>query len=392
MAAFPASVAAYGKPGGGEWTAGDRLVLTDLGRTLRAIATDGPDAFYKGWIADRIAEDMKANGGLITKEDLAAYQAKRTAARARHVSRLRHHLDAAAQLRRRGADRDAQHPRAAEPEADEGPADRPALHLQAEAMRRAYLDRARFLGDPDFGEIPVARLTSKSAREAGRRLDRHAARLRAAPSSARTSSAPRRRRSPTRPRISRCSTGTAWPSPTPTRSKAASARTSSSRARASCSTTRWATSTRSRATTNATGDIGTPANLIAPGKRMLSSMTPTIVTKNGKVVLVTGSPGRPHDHQHRADRRARRHGVRPDRPRSGRPAAHPPSVDAGPDFVRGRPAEAAGHLGFEGAWARARSPRRVRATRTRSGSPPTGPPTACPTRDRPTARRPSPSI
>ena len=76
MAPFPASVAAYGKPGGGEWAAGDRLVLTDLGRTLRAIATEGPDVFYKGWIADRIAEDMKANGGLITKEDLAAYQAK----------------------------------------------------------------------------------------------------------------------------------------------------------------------------------------------------------------------------------------------------------------------------------------------------------------------------
>ena len=52
MAQFPASVAAYGKPGGGEWAAGDRLVLKDLGKTLRAIATDGPDAFYKGWIAD----------------------------------------------------------------------------------------------------------------------------------------------------------------------------------------------------------------------------------------------------------------------------------------------------------------------------------------------------
>ena len=44
-------------------------------------------------------------------------------------------------------------------------------------------------------------------------------------------------------------------------------------------------------TTNLTGDIGTPANVIAPGKRMLSSMTPTIVVKNGKVVLITGSPG-----------------------------------------------------------------------------------------------------
>ena len=76
MAQFPASVAAYGKPGGGGWAPGDRLVLTDLGRTLRAIATEGPDAFYQGWIADRIAADMKANGGLITKADLAAYRAK----------------------------------------------------------------------------------------------------------------------------------------------------------------------------------------------------------------------------------------------------------------------------------------------------------------------------
>ena len=56
--------------------AGDRLVLGDLAKTLRAIADDGADVFYKGWIADRIADDMKANGGLITKDDLAAYQAK----------------------------------------------------------------------------------------------------------------------------------------------------------------------------------------------------------------------------------------------------------------------------------------------------------------------------
>ena len=66
MAPFPASLAAFGKPGGGDWVEGDRLVQSDLAKTLRAIAKDGPNAFYKGWIADRIAEDMKANGGLIT--------------------------------------------------------------------------------------------------------------------------------------------------------------------------------------------------------------------------------------------------------------------------------------------------------------------------------------
>src|SRR5687768_5786965 len=76
MATFPASVAAYGKPGDGEWQAGERLVLKDLGKTLRAIAEDGPDAFYTGWIADALAADMKANGGLITKEDLSKYEAK----------------------------------------------------------------------------------------------------------------------------------------------------------------------------------------------------------------------------------------------------------------------------------------------------------------------------
>ncbi len=76
MGRFPSSVEAYGKPGGGAWIAGDRLVLKDLAKTLRAIASDGPDVFYKGWIADRIAEDMASNGGLITKRDLAEYEAK----------------------------------------------------------------------------------------------------------------------------------------------------------------------------------------------------------------------------------------------------------------------------------------------------------------------------
>jgi len=72
MGKFPASVAAYGKAGGGTWVGGDKIVLTDLGKTLRAIATDGPNAFYTGWIADLIACDMKAKCGLITKKHLSA--------------------------------------------------------------------------------------------------------------------------------------------------------------------------------------------------------------------------------------------------------------------------------------------------------------------------------
>ena len=63
----------------------------------------------------------------------------------------------------------------------------PALHLEIEAMRRAFLDRARFLGDPDFVDVPVAKLTSKEHAQDRRRVDRSRRRRRAASSSARTS-------------------------------------------------------------------------------------------------------------------------------------------------------------------------------------------------------------
>jgi gamma-glutamyltranspeptidase/glutathione hydrolase len=164
MKEFPASAAAYSKPGGGAWADGDRLVLPDLSKSLAAIA-ESPDAFYTGWIADRIAEDMAANGGLISKADLAAYQAvERAPVRGTFlgheiismpppssggvalIEMLNILEEMGIQKTKRGS---------AE-----------SLHLVTEAMRRAFLDRARFLGDPDFVEVPVQKLTSKQhARE-----------------------------------------------------------------------------------------------------------------------------------------------------------------------------------------------------------------------------------
>jgi gamma-glutamyltranspeptidase / glutathione hydrolase len=161
MAPYPTSVAAYGKPGGGQWAAGDTIVLRDLARSLRAIATKGPDAFYTGWIADSIAAAMARNGGLISKKDLAVYRAKaRTPIRGTY----------------RGYDLIAMPPPSSGgvtmvemlnmleqfdlPKMESQSAD--ALHLEIEAMRRGYLDRARYLGDPDFVSMPVARLTSKT--------------------------------------------------------------------------------------------------------------------------------------------------------------------------------------------------------------------------------------
>ncbi len=289
MTKYPASVAAYGKPGGGEWVAGETIVLRDLGRTLRAIATKGPNAFYTGWIADSIAATMSRNGGLISKRDLAAYQAKmRTPLHGTY----------------RGYDLITMPPPTSggvtmlemlnilerfdlAKLGDLSPA---ALHVEIEAMRRGYLDRARYLGDPDFVKMPVARLTSKTyAKSLAASID---------------------------PSHASSSVELGHDIVTQVASTEDDETTQFSivdRAGNAVSNTftleglfgshvvvdgagfilnnEMGDFNKKPGETNLTGDIGTPANLIAPGKRMLSSMSPTIVTKNGKLFMVTGSPG-----------------------------------------------------------------------------------------------------
>ena len=288
MGKFPASLAAYGKPGGGPWQAGDRITLADLGNTLRAIATDGPDAFYKGWIADRIEEDMNANGGLITKKDLAAYRAK-----------IRKPLRGSY----RGFDVISMPPPSSGGVAllemlnivepfnlkSKGLLTAPALHLQIEAMRRAYLDRARHLGDPDFVNVPVKRLTSKRhARAAAASID---------PAGASSS-------------VDLGRGIVTTPPPESDETTHFSVMDRSGMAVVSTYTLEGSYGSRvvvkgagfllnnemgdfnrKPGETNLTGDIGTAANVIEPGKRMLSSMTPTMVIRDGKVVLLTGTPG-----------------------------------------------------------------------------------------------------
>lgn len=288
MKPFPASVAAYGKPGGGEWQAGDRIVLMDLGRTLRAIATDGPEAFYRGWISDRIADDLAVHGGIITREDLAAYEAK-VRAPVRGTYKGYEILSMAppssggtalVQMLNLVEPLDlARHPRLAPL----------TLHWLIEARRLAFLDRARHLGDPDFVAVPVARLTAKA----------HADSLRAfiAPDHAGNS----------------VELGKDIVTVTESESDETTHFSVLDRNGLAVSTTttleggygshvvvegagfllnnEMGDFNRKPGETNTRGDIGTAANLIAPGKRMLSSMTPTIVRKDGRAVLITGSPG-----------------------------------------------------------------------------------------------------
>jgi gamma-glutamyltranspeptidase / glutathione hydrolase len=288
MGRFPASVAAYAKPGGGKWAGGDRIVLKDLGRTLRAIANDGPDVFYKGWIADRIADDMAANGGLITREDLAKYEAKerppvRGTYRGYEIVSMGPPSSGGValiemlnilepfDLKSKGRD-------AAE-----------TVHLEVEAMRRAYLDRARFLGDSDFVDVPVAKLVSKEhARTVGADID---------PDKASSSVA-----------LGKDIVTRAQSEPDETTHFSVIDRDGMAVSNTFTLEGGYGSKVVVKGTgfllnnemgdfnkhpglTDEEGTIGTPANLIDPGKRMLSSMTPTMVTKDGKLVLITGSPG-----------------------------------------------------------------------------------------------------
>jgi gamma-glutamyltranspeptidase / glutathione hydrolase len=285
---YPATGAAYGKPGGAEWSAGDTLRLPLLAKTLQAIADQGPDAFYQGWIADRIAADMAAHDGLITKRDLANYRAvERPPVRGAFLgyevigmpppsSGGIAILEALHILERFDI---GHRPRYA-PE---------TLHLIIEAMRRAFLDRAQYLGDTDFGPVPIAKLTSPAhAREMASTIDTTRASSSVALAHGRF------------PIDEHESTQTTHFSVVDGDGNAVSN---------TYTLEQWYGSgivvdgagfflnnemgdfNGKPGLTNLQGDIGTPPNTIAPGKRMLSSMSPTIVTRNGTLFLVTGSPG-----------------------------------------------------------------------------------------------------
>jgi len=286
FAPFPASVAAYGKKNGKPWRAGEVLRLPDLARTLTAIADGGADAFYTGWIADSLDAQMRANGGAITKRDLAEYRAVQR--EPLHGSYLGYEIIAMPppssggtvlievlnQLEALGADRFAR-------------TSTDYLHLRIEAARRAYLDRARFLGDPDFGPVPVERLTAKTyADSLARTIDPN----RATNSVALGGSL-----------VTRSETmQTTHYSVVDAEGNAVAVTYTLEGGYGSGVVVRGAgfllnnemgDFNKKAGYTSTRGDIGTPPNLIAPGKRMLSSMTPTILAKDGTLALVTGSPG-----------------------------------------------------------------------------------------------------
>jgi gamma-glutamyltranspeptidase/glutathione hydrolase len=280
------AVRVFSPPGKSTWSAGDLLVQKDLGATLRRIAEDGPDAFYKGPIADMIAAEMKAGNGLITREDLEAYTAK--ARKPIHTTYRGHDVYAPPPASSGGITLSLMlnmlEPMDLRTKGRWSPE---TLHAMIETMRRAYHERAKYLGDTDFVNVPIAKLTSKEyARELAKTIDP----LHATKSEDLAKDIP----------LSAESENTTHFSVIDAHGMAVSNTYTLERSYGSGIVVRGAGLLLNNemgdfnwfpGVTTRTGTIGTEPNQVGPGKRMLSSMTPTIVARDGKVRIVTGSPG-----------------------------------------------------------------------------------------------------
>lgn len=156
----PASLKKFYKPDGSNYEVGELFKQPDLAWTLTQIAEHGVDAFYKGNVAEKIVADMEAHNGLITMEDLAAYKVlEREPVR----GTFRGYDIAAIPAPSSGGTHVIEMLNILEnfPLSEMGPGSASALHVTAEAMKLAYADRSKYLGDPDFVEIPTEALVSK---------------------------------------------------------------------------------------------------------------------------------------------------------------------------------------------------------------------------------------
>ena len=161
LSANPASRAKFYKPDGSNYEVGDLYRQPDLAWTLEQIAEGGADAFYKGEIARRIAADMAKYNGLITMEDLANY---RVTEREPVRGTFRGYDIAAMSAPSSGGMHIVQMLNIFEnfPLKEMGYGSTDAMHVMAESMKLAYADRSKYLGDPDYLDLPVAALTSKA--------------------------------------------------------------------------------------------------------------------------------------------------------------------------------------------------------------------------------------
>lgn len=294
LARFPASAAIF-LPNGKPLGEGDQLRQPDLARTLGQIARHGAAAFYGGPIADAIDADMRAHGGIVTKADLAAYRPR---VRRPITGTYGEYEILVAPPPSSGGIVLLEILNILEPYdlAGTGTLSSKTIHLMTEAERRAYADRAALLGDPDFFPVPVDALISK---QYALRRGADIVPGRATPSSAVGPGNPLADR-PTRAALSAESPDTTHFAVVD-RWRNIVAFTTTLNDRFGCKAVVGGTgivlndemddfSTKPGAP-NLYNLVGGEANAIAPGKRPLSSMCPTIVLKDARPYLVLGTPG-----------------------------------------------------------------------------------------------------
>ncbi|MXX35034.1 MAG: gamma-glutamyltransferase [Gemmatimonadetes bacterium] len=282
---YPASYAQFSRDGE-PYEVGDTLLQADLAATMERIRDEGRDGFYLGMTARLLAEEMERGGGWITEEDLARYEAKerepvRGTYRGYDVISMPPPSSGGTALVQmlnvlEGFD-----------VAGMGAGNPEVAHHLIEAMRRAFRDRAMFLADSDFADVPVERLTSKAYADEIRPTIQPAAASVSAPADV--------------------DAAADWESSETTHysvvdadGMAVSVTYTLEGGYGSYITVPGAGFLLNNemgdfngrpGLTNESGLIGTDANLARPEQRMLSSMTPTILARDGELVAVIGSPG-----------------------------------------------------------------------------------------------------
>jgi gamma-glutamyltranspeptidase / glutathione hydrolase len=285
MGRWPNSAKAFSRSDGTPLQEGDRLIQSDLAATLSAIAEQGSRGFYEGPVAERLAKAVRDAGGIMTADDLKSYQA---VIRSPVRGSYRGYDIVSMPLPSSGGTVLLETLNILEgfpmPDMKQGSA--PSLHVMIEAMKRAYADRARYLGDPAFVNAPVNVLVTKeyAARQrASIDLDR------ATPAADVLSVSPAREGANTTHYSVVDSSGNAvsntytlnFPYGVGLVAEGTGVLLNNE----------LDDFTAAPGASNAFGLVGFEANLPGPGKRPLSSMSPTIVLKDSKPVLVTGSPG-----------------------------------------------------------------------------------------------------
>lgn len=267
---------------------GDTFEQEDLAATLSRLIRHGPDEFYTGETARLIAKDMAANGGTISTEDLASYEPTE---RRPVIGTYRGHSVLSAPPPSSGGAGVVQILNILEDFdlATTGPGSAATIHVVSEAMRRFFADRARFFGDTDYVEIPLKGMLSKkyaAARSKSIRMDR------ATPSSAVGNGAPSGYESDETTHYSIVDTDGNAVAVTYTLNGGYGSGVTA-RGTGVLLNNEMDDFTAKPGSPNAYGLLQSENNAIAPGKRPLSAMSPTIVLRNRQPRLVVGAQGGP---------------------------------------------------------------------------------------------------